>query len=361
MKNTAFKIVFAFLFGSISLIAWAKPKPDRPKNIIFLIGDGMGLTQIFAGLTMNGGWLFLEQLDKIGFSKTQSSDNYVTDSAAGATAFSIGEKTFNGAIGVDSLGQPKETILEMAEKKGLSTGLVTTCDLTHATPASFAAHVGSRKQADSIAIQMAQSGVDVMIGGGLARFKNRADGLNLVQVLEQKGVKVMDSTQDFRSVKSGKMAWFGGKEHLPSILQGRDTSYLKDASLKAVELLSQNPKGFFLMIEGSQIDWGGHNNDAPYVGTEMIDFDRTIGAILAWAKKDGETLVVITADHETGGLALNGGSFAQKSIDAKFTTGGHTAVMVPVFAYGPGSKKFTGIYENTEIFKNFKKLLIKKK
>lgn len=360
MKHISFKISLSFLAVAFSLSVWAKPKPDRPKNIVFLIGDGMGLTQIFAGLTMNGGWLFLEEFSKIGFSKTQSSDNYVTDSAAGATAFSIGEKTFNGAIGVDSLGKPKETILELAERKGLSTGLVVTCDVTHATPASFAAHVGSRKQMDSIAIQMAKSGVDVLIGGGQDRFDHRSDGLNLSQQLKNAGYQVMDSTQDFRKVKSGKLAWFGGKEHLPSILHGRDTSYLKDASLKALELLSQNPKGFFLMIEGSQIDWGGHNNDAPYVGTEMIDFDRTIGAVLDWAMKDGNTLVVITADHETGGLALNGGSFAQKSIDAKFTTGGHTAVMVPVFAYGPGSKKFMGIYQNTQIYHNFRKLLFGK-
>jgi alkaline phosphatase len=125
---------------------------------------------------------------------------------------------------------------------------------------------------------------------------------------------------------------------------------LTNASMKTLEILNQNPNGFFLMIEGSQIDWGGHDNDAAYVVNEMRDFDRVIGQVLEFARKDGNTLVIVTADHETGGMGLNGGNIEKGEVNAKFTTGDHTGVMVPVFAYGPGSDNFRGIYENIEIF-----------
>lgn len=357
MRKTFIPAILALLLGlsacksSKQAAATAKPVEEKkPENIVLMIGDGMGVAQIFAGLTMNGGWLALEQFLEIGFSKTNSSDNYVTDSAAGATALSIGEKTKNYAIGVDSVYKPKETILETAEKKGKSTGLVVTCDITHATPASFAAHVRDRKMMDDIALQMAFCGAEVMIGGGKMHFNHRKDGINLIDTLTKQGYTVLDSNQSFQNFKGEKLVWFGGVEHLPSIEKGRDTSYLANASLTALNILNQNPNGFFLMIEGSQIDWGGHNNETNYIGTEMIDFDRAIAAVLKWAKADSNTLVIITADHETGGFALNQGSFTKKTVDGKFTTGGHTGVMVPVFAFGPGAEKFKGIYNNNEIY-----------
>jgi len=329
-----------------------KKNKETPKNIIFLIGDGMGLSQISAGLVYRGGDLNLSRFKYVGFSKTQSSDDFITDSAAGATAFSIGEKTYNGAIGVDSLKKSKPTILELAEQNGLSTGMVATCAMTHATPASFIAHQPSRTMNFEIAYDYTKTDIDVVIGGGKSYFDNRKDGMNLFDTLKNKGYTVVDSTIDFAKLDVKKFYAFTNNYHLPSMKNGRG-DFSEKASMKAIDVLSKNKKGFFLMIEGSQIDWGGHDNNTDYIAREMLDFDITIGLILDWAEKDGNTLVVVTADHETGGFALNHGSIKNKTVQGKFTTGEHTGVMVPVFAFGPGAEEFTGMYENNEIFHKF--------
>ena len=161
-----------------------KFKGNKPKNIVLLIGDGMGVSEVFAGLTGNKGHLFLENCKHIGFSKTQSSDNYITDSAAGGTALSAGVKTYNGAIGVDAAGNPVKTIVEEASEKGLATGLVSTSAITHATPASFIAHQASRSSYEDIAADFLKTDIDVFIGGGLEHFTKRNDGRNLVDELE---------------------------------------------------------------------------------------------------------------------------------------------------------------------------------
>ena len=139
-------------------------------------------------------------------------------------------------------------------------------------------------------------------------------------------------------------------------MEGRG-DFLTDASMKGIECLSKNEKGFFLMIEGSQIDWGGHANDADYLISEMLDFDKTLGAVLDFAKTNGETLVVVTADHETGGFTLAPNESNYNEIAPSFSTGGHSATMIPVLAFGPGSETFTGIYENTEIYHKIMALL----
>jgi alkaline phosphatase len=347
-------ILLLMFVAALSLGGEAQRKKKKetkplPKNVIFLIGDGMGLSQISAGLVYRGGDLNLSRFKRVGFIKTQSSDDFITDSAAGATAFSIGEKTFNGAIGVDTLKRSKKTILEIAEQNGYSTGLVATCAITHATPASFIAHQPKRSMQKEIAYDFTKTDVDVVIGGGQAYFNKRKNGVNLIDTLKSKGYLVVDSTVDFTGITAPKFYAFTNNYHVPSMKKGRG-DFSEKASLKAIEVLSKNPKGFFLMIEGSQIDWGGHDNDADYIAREMVDFDITIGKVLDWAEKDGNTLVVITADHETGGFALNGGSTKNKTIKGKFTTDEHTATMVPVFAFGPGADEFTGMYENTEIF-----------
>ena len=216
--NKNISILMLLFFLILSSFSGEKSNPPKtPKNIILLIGDGMGTSQIYAGLTANHGKLNLEKCTHVGFSKTQSSDDYVTDSAAGATALSIGKKTYNGAIGVDSTGKAHETILETAEKKGMATGLVATCSITHATPGSFIAHQPQRS---------------------------------------------MD-----------------------------------------------------------------------------------------------QEIVIITADHETGGMAVTSGNMKTGEVEAKYVTDGHTGVMVPVFAYGPGAEAFSGIYPNTEIYKKMMRAL----
>jgi alkaline phosphatase len=330
-------------------------KAKKPKNIIMMIGDGMGTSHVFAGITANGGHLFLDNFKTIGFSKTQSSNKYITDSAAGGTALSSGYKTYNGAIGVntDTLAQP--TVLEMAEDKGWATGLVSTSAITHATPASYIAHQGSRGSYEDIAADFLKTDIDVFIGGGYKHFAVRADKRNLIAELEQKGYQVLREMDQISKVKSGKLAGLTADEHnLPYPERKMDLPLSTETALR---LLSHNKKGFFIMVEGSQIDWGGHQNNMIYVVNEMLDFDRSIGKALEFAEKDGETLIIVTADHETGGLALVGGNMQTGMVKGAFPSGDHTSVMVPVFAYGPGAENFNGIMENTEIAKKIMKIM----
>lgn len=335
-----------------------KFKSKKPKNIIFLIGDGMGVSQVFAGLTANKGHLFLENCKYIGFSKTQSSDDYITDSAAGGTALSAGIKTYNGAIGVDVNKNPVKTILEEAEENGLATGLVSTSAITHATPASFIAHQPNRGMYEEIAADFLKTDIDVFIGGGLNHFTKRVDGRNLVQELEQKGYQVETDLKKVKKVKKGKLAGLTAEIHNGRMEEREDM--LPVATETAINILDKNKKGFFLMIEGSQIDWGGHASSTIYIVEDMLDFDQVVGQAIDFASKDGKTLVVVTADHETGGMALTGGSISEGKVTAEFPTTNHTSVMVPVFAYGPGAKEFIGIMDNTEIHSKMKKLLLNK-
>ena len=354
MRHVNFKLVLALIFCLSFANGWeaeaAKPKKQKKvKNVILMVGDGMGVSQIYAGLTAKKDALNLERCRHIGFSKTNSSDNYITDSAAGATAWSIGEKTYNGAIGVDNTRTPKPTILEIASKNGKSTGLVSMCSITHATPASFAAHQPSRKLDEAIASDIAQSPVDVFFGGGLKYFNQRTDNMNLLPMMEKRGFQVAQDFASAEKLTKGKVAGFLAANHPPKMSEGRGDLLQKTAK-KAIDLLSQNKDGFFLMIEGSQIDWGGHANDSDYIVQEMVDFDNAIGDVLDFAEKDGNTLVIITADHETGGYAITGGSFETGTVTGKFVTDYHTGVMVPVFAFGPGAEEFMGIYHNHTIF-----------
>lgn len=332
-----------------------------PKNIILMIGDGMGVTQISAGMYSNGNKLNLEQFPVIGLHKSYSSDNLVTDSAAGATAFSAGVKTYNGAIGVSSDTMPVVTILELAEAAGLPTGLVANCSITHATPASFAAHNRTRKNYEEIALDIMEAEVDLLIGGGAKFFERRKmDDRNLSTELRSRNYAVESfvniEMKDVRpSTDKNYFYLTADTEPLP-FSQGRD--YLVPAAEMAPDFLEKrdkNNKGFFLMIEASQIDWGGHANKSDYIISEMIEFDNAIGKVLDFAKKDGETLVIVTADHETGGYAIQYGS-KMDSIDGAFTSDYHTADLIPVFAYGPGAEHFAGIYENTAIFDKMKEL-----
>jgi len=324
-------------------------KEKQPKNIILLIGDGMGLAQVEAAMTASKKTLNIERCSDTGFAKTSSSDEYITDSAAAATAIACGIKTYNGAIGVDSLGNDTKSILEYAEEAGLATGLVATSTITHATPASFIAHDDSRQHYEAIARDFLDIDTDVFIGGGLDHFANRKDSINLVEILESNGYQIALNTQELEQIKSGKLVGLLNNESMPRITEGRQEMLLKSGE-KAIEILSQNEKGFFLMIEGSQIDWGGHDNDIEYVVSELLDFDQVVGAALDFARQDGNTLVIVTADHETGGLTILGEEIMSNSLATKFSTTHHTAVMVPVYAYGPQADKFAGVYENNTLF-----------
>jgi len=332
-----------------------KFKAKKPKNVIMMIGDGMGTTTVFAGLTANRGHLFLDNFKQVGFSKTQSSNGYITDSAAGGTALSTGQKTYNGAIGVNTDTVAIKTVLEMAEDKGMATGLVSTSAITHATPASYIAHQGSRGSYEDIAADFMKTDIDVFIGGGYKHFAVRKDKRDLTGELKQKGYQVLRNMDEIAKVKTGKLAGLIADEHNEPIYSRKMSLPLSTET--ALNILDQNKKGFFIMVEGSQIDWGGHQNHVSYLIGEMLDFDQAIGKALEFAAKDGETLIIVTADHETGGVAIVGGDMKTGTVKGAFPTGEHTAVMVPVFAYGPGAENFTGIMENTDIAKKIMKLL----
>ena len=329
----------------------------KAKNIILLIGDGMGLGQITGGMYLNKNRTNLEKFPVVGLHKSHSFDNLVTDSAAGATAFASGVKTVNGGIGMDAAGNIKATILEEAERKGLATGMVATSTIVHATPAAFIAHVPNRRQYEEIAAFFTKTEIDLFIGGGKSYFDRREDGRNLYEELRKRDYFVTDyfSTKfsDVVLPESGNFAFLtADKDPLP-VNSGRD--YLIPATKMALEFLeSRGHKGFFLMIEGSQIDWGGHANDPEYVLSEFKEFDKVINICHEFAKKNGETLVIVTADHETGGFAINPES-TMDDLKVAFTTAGHTAAMIPVFAYGPGAYRFSGIYDNTAIFNKMRR------
>jgi len=331
----------------------------RPRNVILMIGDGMGLGQITAALYANGNHLNLEEFPVTGLQKPYSSDDLITDSAAGATAFASGVKTYNGAIGVNPDTLPLPTILEEAEQRGLATGLIATSEITHATPAAFYAHQKNRRMMEEIAADLLDSGVDFFVGGGKKYFDRRKDGRNLYVELAKKNYALYDFfLHDLDSLTpdpSMNFGFFTADSQPVPYAQGRD--YLVSATRKALEFLPQrSDKGFFLMVEGSQIDWGGHANDTQYIISETLEFDRAVGAALEFARQDRQTLVIVTADHETGGFAIQPQS-TMDSIVGAFTTDYHTAALVPVFAYGPGAELFSGLYENTAIYDKMRLLL----
>jgi len=332
-----------------------------PKNIILLIGDGTGLSQISSSQFYNDQPSNYDRFKHIGLIKTSSSSDLITDSAAGATAFSAGVKTYNGAIGVNQDTIPLPTILEDLAQRGYSSGLVSTSSITHATPASFYAHVPFRRMEDDIAIALAESPVHFFAGGGINFFskEKRKDQKDILYMLSQKGFEV-DTTALPNPQKnldaSKKYAYILANGGMPKIIDGRG-AFLSDATQLGIDHLSQDDDGFFMMIEGSQIDWGGHANDADFLISELIDFDKVIGIALDFALSDKETLVIVTADHETGGFSLSSEGNDYNKIKPTFSTGGHTATMVPVFAFGPGSEEFQGVYENIEIYHKMAKLL----
>ncbi|MDL2224550.1 alkaline phosphatase [Bacteroidales bacterium OttesenSCG-928-M06] len=331
--------------NSKELVKTVKKEPI--KNVILLIGDGMGVAQIYAGMTANNNKLNLERSQYIGFSKTYSANDYVTDSAAGGTAIACGEKTNNGVIGLDVNGKPIQSLLKIAADNNLSTGIVVSCELTHATPASFIAHQPSRNLYKEIAADYMNVPFTVAIGGGRTHFEERDDKRNLTEELKEKGYQVAYTLDEIKNIKFGKMIGLMADGH-PEAYPARG-ELLTEGVTSALDILSQNDKGFFLMVEGSMIDWGGHSNDTEMIINEMKDFDRAIKIAFDFADNNPGTLVVITADHETGGMALLGGDFSENIVKAKYTTGGHSGVMVPVFSYGVGAQIFSGIYENTDI------------
>ena len=322
----------------------------KAKNVIVIIGDGMGTAQVYASVVAQKGASNFLRFPFSGFSRTYSHNKYTTDSGAGGTAIVTGCKTDNRHIGVLADNTPVQSILSKAKSWGMSAGFVVTSSVLDATPASTYAHVPDRKMYDSISLHMSQCGFDVMIGGGLSNFRleNRKDQYNPLDTLVKRGYDVTYSLEDMKRSSSNKLVTFFCENYYGPVAPGRDP-VLTEGTKKALDILSKNPKGFALMIEGSQIDWACHNNDAPYMEAELADFEKMLKIVLDFAERDGNTLVVVTADHETGGLVLLNGSIEKGKNECKYTTDGHSGVMVPVFAYGPGAETFSGIQNNIDL------------
>ncbi|HYF68483.1 MAG TPA: alkaline phosphatase [Ohtaekwangia sp.] len=332
---------------------------SSPRNIILMIGDGMGLSQLYSGYTANFGSLSIFNIRDIGFSITTASDSYITDSAAGATAMATGKKTNNRFIGVDSLGNPLASILETLKSSGAASAIISNGDVTDATPAAFYAHQSERSLSEAIALDFITSGSSILIGGGKTHFKNRSDGKDLFAELMKSGYAVGTDFDSIDSFTSEKFVLLDDAAVI-SKLKGRG-NFLSASLEKTLSVFKDQPDDFFILLEGAQIDWGGHNNDLGYVVTEVLDFDQAVAAALKFADEDRETLVIVTADHETGGLSILDGDISSGSVYGNFSSNDHSAVMVPVFAYGPGAERFRGVYHNTRIHELIQECLSKSK
>ncbi len=332
-----------------------QPKGKKVKNVIFMIGDGTGLTQWNVGWVANGGALNIDQMPVLGLSTTTCTDKLITDSCAGGTALAIGEKTKYGYIGLNAEGEPVESNLQYAKRvKGMKTGVTVTCRINDATPADFCIHGPSRKDQEGLAAQYIDANVDFISGGGTHYWNQRSDGRNLIEEMKAKGYTFVDKVEDIAGAEGDKFLGLYDEYDLkPSLDRG---PVLMESTMKAIQMLD-NKKGFFLMVEGSQVDDWCHRNKVGHMCEELFDFDKVIGAVLEWAEKDGQTLVVVTADHNTGGLTLLKGSIEDHEVKVHFSTKGHDGIMVPVFAYGPGAEAFAGVHDNGEIGQIVKKLL----
>lgn len=331
-----------------------EPKGRKVKNIIFMIGDGMGLEQISAAWVCNGGKLNLDNFTNIGIQWTYSANRLVTDSAAAGSALATGYKTNNGMVAMTPDSVAVKSLAEEAMEKGKRAGAAVTCRVNDATPAVFFSHSPARGNQEDIVAQMASSGVYFLSGGGTRFWEQREDGRNIAEEVKAGGYTYVRTKEELQAVTEGPViALMDSYELQPSLDRG---DILPVSVAKALELLD-NRKGFFLMIEGSMIDDGGHDNKAGHTMEEIFDFDKTLGIVLEWAAKDGETLVIVTGDHATGGMTLLSGSLDEKRIRVNFSTTGHNGIALPVFAWGPHSKDFLGIYENNELSNRIRALI----
>ena len=315
----------------------------KPTNIILMIGDGNGLAQITSAMIANRGKLTVTGLKNIGLVKTASHDDLITDSAAGATAMATGKKTNNRAIGTGSEGEPLPNLIEVLNKKNFNTAIVSTDAIYGATPSSFYAHRVERDDTPGLIEDLNNSPLDFFIAGGKKDKKSI------------EGVFAEEELENFSEFKKPTGIYLGDNK-APSMSNGRGEMLPKSVAI-ALSVLESEGEPFFLMVEGAQIDNGGHSNSTSDIVQEMLDFDKAIAEALKFADAHQNTLVIITADHETSGFGIVGGSLENGKIHGDFLTVDHTGIMVPLFAYGPKAKNFNGVYENTEIFNKILEIL----
>jgi len=352
MKKISVLLFLAFLTGGMMSSCDKKKEvtPEQPKamNVIYFIGDGMALPQVYASMLATQQEMVFSKFPYIGVVDTHSSSNTITDSSAGGTALASDHKTKNGMVGMNPDTIPVKTVLEVLAEQGKETGLVVTSYITHATPASFYAKVPQRRMYQDIAVQLAESDkINVAIGGGRKHFTHRRDSVNLLERMENElGWKVWDTLADV-DVTCKKYAVIANDDHMPKAAERGD--FLPQAVKTALRTLDDAENGFFLMVEGSQIDFACHANDSTWLIDEMLDFNYAVQVALNYAEEHGNTLVVVTADHETGGLTMPDPEGKYTNVSLDFSTGSHTCLPVMVYAYGPGAELFTGWMQNTSL------------
>ena len=315
----------------------------RPKNIILLIGDGTGLNQItLSRMAISGvnSRLYIDQLPYSGISLTHSADDIITDSAAAATAWATGTKTKNKFISVTPNEKVLTSLTEAIFKKGYLSGIVATSSITHATPAAFYAHVNNRYKEKKIASQLQNSNINIAFGGGLNFF-------DLSETNDQ--IKYIYDLDELKNINTSSKRIIGLFDN-DGIRRSPDRPSQQLMTKKALDILAKRTvecSGFFLMTEGSQIDWASHDNDASRMITEFRDFDLSIKSAVEFINTRDDTLLIVTADHETGGLQIL--KEDNDLVHIQWGTGSHTGIPVGVFSYGPGAELFTGTMDNTEI------------
>ena len=350
-KLSIFSLSALLLLGVVISCQTKKEEPQEPAkalNVIYFIGDGTALPQVYAGMLATRQEMVFPKFPYIGVVDTHSSSNDITDSAAGGTALSSDHKTKNAMVGMNPDSIPVKTLLEVFHEQGKETGLVVTSYITHATPACFYAKVPHRRQYEDIAMQLAEAdNINLAIGGGRKHFNQRKDSLNLIERMESElGWKVYDTLDDI-DVTCKKYAVLANDDHMPPAAERGD--FLPRAVKTALKTLDGAENGFFLMVEGSQIDFACHANDSAWMVDELVDFSYAIQIALDYAEEHGNTLVVVTADHETGGLTMPDKQGKYTDVSFCYSTGSHTCLPVMVYAYGPGAEQFTGWMQNTAI------------
>ena len=349
-KLTTLSLVALMMLGMMSACNCQEKEeePVKAKNVIYMIGDGMALPQVYAAMLASNEEMTFSQFPYIGVVDTHSASNDITDSAAGGTALASDHKTKNSMVGMNPDTIPVVTVLEALAEQGKETGIVVTSYVTHATPATFYAKVPKRSQYEDIAVQMAENPyLNLIIGGGMKHFNHRKDSIDLVARMENElGWKVYDTLVDIDTTCK-KYAVMAHKSHMPHAAERGD--FLPRAVKTALKTLNDAENGFFLMVEGSQIDFACHANDSTWMMDEMMDFDYAVKVALDFAKKDGNTLVVVTADHETGGLTLPDPKGKYTNVTFNYSTSSHTCLPVMVYAYGPGAEQFTGWMQNRDL------------
>ena len=386
MKKITSIVIFIFSAAALTACSFlGKNVHDSQKNIIFMVPDGMGLSNTTAARIFkngpNGARLNFETLENIGYQSTHSANSTVTDSAAAASAWAVGEKFNNGEISCHDNdsdgtcdGEPALTILDIAKSKGLATGLVATSDITHATPAAFGATVHNRKCEEEIARQFLARDIEVLLGGDIAANRSSCklphssgDWLkNLLTKYSDSGYAVVKTGAEMNVVANGGtrklLGLFkgGGKTQElfrinPAVGYPEAEPTLAEMTAVALKVLEKNKDGLFLMVEGSQIDWAAHAHDVNGLIAETLGFEEAVKVVLDWVNVNPvrrmNTQVIVVADHDCGGFAINGphGSLSEAGdiVDDAWTSGNHTAVDTIVYSQGPLTWKLNKAVDNT--------------